>query len=102
MPRRLMLVSARADPQLRDEVRQGLRPCPEYLRLEERHGVELLDWSRLGLWATTRTTRLSLAHAAAALPKLADVDVVFSDGEHLGIPLALAMRALRLSTPHLM
>jgi glycosyltransferase involved in cell wall biosynthesis len=29
------------------------------------------------------------------------VDVVFSDGEHLGIPMALAMRALRITTPHL-
>ena len=30
------------------------------------------------------------------------VDVVFSDGEHVGIPLALAMRTLRIQTPHLM
>jgi glycosyltransferase involved in cell wall biosynthesis len=97
-----MLVSARADAQVRDEIRRGMRPCPEYLRLEERHGVDLLDWSLLGTGAIARTTRLSLAHTAAALRRLADVDVVFSDGEHLGMPLALAMRALRLSKPHLM
>jgi glycosyltransferase involved in cell wall biosynthesis len=29
------------------------------------------------------------------------VEVVFSDGEHLGIPLAIAMRVLRIRTPHL-
>jgi glycosyltransferase involved in cell wall biosynthesis len=28
-------------------------------------------------------------------------DVVFSDGEHVGIPLALALRTLRITTPHL-
>ncbi len=50
-PRFLMLVSDRAEARRR-EVDDGLRPCPEYLRLAERHGVELLDWSGLG-WATT-------------------------------------------------
>ena len=29
-------------------------------------------------------------------------DVVFSDGEHVGIPLAMAMRVLRIRTPHLL
>jgi glycosyltransferase involved in cell wall biosynthesis len=32
---------------------------------------------------------------------LRQADVVFSDGEHLGIPVALAMTALRIRTPHL-
>jgi glycosyltransferase involved in cell wall biosynthesis len=101
MTRFLMLVSARADGRLRDAVRDGQRPCPEYLRLEERHGVELLDWSHLGPAATRRSARLSLAHVRAALPVLRDVDAVFSDGEHIGVPLALAMRVRRLRTPHL-
>ena len=84
-----MLVSARADAGLRDDVREGRRPCPEYLRLEERHGVELLDWSRLGPGAAGRTARLSMSHAAAALRRLGGLDAVFSDGEHVGVPLAL-------------
>lgn len=101
-PRVLMLVSERADRRLRESVAQGRRPCPEYLLLEERYGVELLDWSRLAGGGCGRGLRLSVRHALAAARRLADYDVVLSDGEHLGIPLALAMRALRISTPHLM
>lgn len=104
MTRCLMLVSARTDERLREDVRQGARPRPEYLRLEEHHGVQLMDWSQLGPTAVARTTRLSLAHAKAALRRLSDhdLDVIFSDGEHIGIPLALGMRLRRLRTPHLM
>lgn len=96
-----MLVSDRADAR-RMEVRLGRRPCPEYLRLEERHGVELLDWSQLGDGARSRSARLSVAHAAAALRRLGELDAVFSDGEHVGVPLALAMRVSGRGTPHLM
>jgi glycosyltransferase involved in cell wall biosynthesis len=78
-----------------------LRPCPEYLRLEERHGVRLLDWSGLGAGTQRRSVRLSLRHVRAALAELPHTDVVLSDGEHVGIPLALAMRARRNTTPHL-
>jgi glycosyltransferase involved in cell wall biosynthesis len=101
MTRFLMLVSARADRELRDAVRDGRRPCPEYLRLEERHGVELLDWSRLGPSATRRSARLSIAHTRSAIAGLRGAGAVFSDGEHVGVPLALALLARRDPTPHL-
>jgi glycosyltransferase involved in cell wall biosynthesis len=97
-----MLVSARADALLRDEVMAGRRPCPEYLRLERDHGVVLCDWSQLRKGQGQRSTRLSIRHAAAALRLMHDFDVVFSDGEHVGIPIALAMRALGDLRPHLM
>ncbi len=96
-----MLVSDRADAR-REEVRRGHRPCPEYLRLEERHDVELLDWSRLGDWASGRSARVSVVHAAAGLRRASCYDAVFSDGEHVGVPLALGMRARGPGRPHLM
>jgi glycosyltransferase involved in cell wall biosynthesis len=98
----LALVSARADAALREAVCEGRRPCPEYLRLEERHEVELLDWSRLGPWACARSPHVSAAHAAAALQRISNFDAVFSDGEHVGVPLAMAMRARRVARHHLM
>jgi glycosyltransferase involved in cell wall biosynthesis len=70
----------------------------EFLELERRHGMELFDWSRLG-GRRQRSRLLSLRHVAAALPRLRDHDVVFSDGEHLGIPMALAM-SVGPSRPH--
>lgn len=97
-----MLVSACADDRLRVSIRQGLRPNTEFLRLEERHGIELLDWSRLWPKASSRSSRQSLMHAAAGLKRLRGVDVVFSDGEQVGLPLAMGMRACGFHTPHLM
>jgi glycosyltransferase involved in cell wall biosynthesis len=98
----LMLVSARIDAGLREQVRAGRRPRPEYIVLEEVHGLRLLDWSRLGRAGRRRDLRSSLGHALAGLGKLGDHDAVLSDGEHVGVPLALGMRALRRSTPHVM
>jgi glycosyltransferase involved in cell wall biosynthesis len=100
-PQALMLVSADVSESLREEVRAGLRPCPEYLLLEDRYGVRLLDWSGLSGGPHRRSAGLSVRHAGAALSELRTTDVVLSDGEHVGIPLALAMRARRDSTPHL-
>jgi glycosyltransferase involved in cell wall biosynthesis len=100
--RTLMLVSCRVDGRLREEVACGRRPHPEFLRLERDHGVDLLDWSRLPGSADRRSLRQSIAHTRAALERVEDVDAVFSDGEHVGIPLALAMRVLRRRVPHLM
>jgi glycosyltransferase involved in cell wall biosynthesis len=96
-----MLVSARVDAQLRQEVADGIRPRPEYLLLESIHDVELLDWSRIPGQVRARSRWRSSVHVAAALRRLHGFDVVFSDGEHVGIPLALAMRGLGLTTPHL-
>jgi glycosyltransferase involved in cell wall biosynthesis len=95
-----MLVSAPADHHLRAQVRDGNRPRPEYLRLEE-EGVELLDWSRLKTPLARRSWLGSARHAQAALRRLGDFDVVFSDGEQVGVPLALGMMARRIKTPHL-
>ncbi len=97
---KLMLVSADVEQSLRTEVHAGLRPCPEYLRLEDRHGVRLLDWNGLSEGPHRRSVGLSLRHARAALTELPRADVVLSDGEHVGIPLALAMRARGCTTPH--
>jgi glycosyltransferase involved in cell wall biosynthesis len=97
-----MIVSAYADAQRRLDVANDVRPQPEFLRLEEDHGVTLLDWTQLGLSSGHRSVGRSLRHVRAALSRLSDFDVVFSDGEHVGIPLALSMSMLRRRTPHVM
>jgi hypothetical protein len=96
-----MLVSANVDQRLRSEVAAGLRAMPEYLVLERRHGVELFDWSQLGVPDGHRSLTRSIRHVFAALSRAKDFDVVFTDGEHLGLPLALLLRALRVGTPQL-
>jgi glycosyltransferase involved in cell wall biosynthesis len=99
-PRSLMLVSAPADEGFRRLVRDGVRPRPEYLRLED-EGVELLDWSRLTPPVTRRTWLGSVRHARAALRRLEGFDVVFSDGEPVAVPLALSLMRRRMEMPHL-
>jgi glycosyltransferase involved in cell wall biosynthesis len=96
-----MLVSDWVDQELRDDVRLGRRPCPEYLVLEERFGVELLDWSMLPGGRRGRSTLLSLRHARAAGRRLGDFDVVLTDGEHLAAPMGLLLRASRTRPRHL-
>jgi hypothetical protein len=99
--RSLMLVSAAADQRLRADVKEGARPRPEYLRLEE-EGVDLLDWSRLDPPHTKRSWLGSVRHVRAALDLARRCDVVFSDGEPVGVPMALAMMARGIELPHLM
>jgi len=98
--RALMLVSASADASLRDAVAGGVRPRPEFLHLEETHGVDLLDWSQLPPRAQGRSVRTSLTHVRAALQRVRDYDVVLSDGEHVGIPMALALAQLHRDVRH--
>jgi glycosyltransferase involved in cell wall biosynthesis len=100
--RTLMLVSSTVDTSLRQQVAAGSRPAPEFLRLERDHGVRLLDWSQLPHPRHRRSLLQSIAHVRAALDRLDAHDAVLSDGEHVGIPLALAMRALRRDVPQLM
>jgi glycosyltransferase involved in cell wall biosynthesis len=97
----LMLVSANVDAFLRAQVAEGIRPRPEYLLLEAGFNVRLLDWSALPGSGQGRSRWRSAVHAAAALRALDGHGVVFSDGEHVGIPLALALRTLGIKTPHL-
>lgn len=98
--RSLMLVSAPADERMRTEVRDGSRPEPEYLRLEH-EGVEVLDWSRLDPPLRSRTWMGSVRHAKAAMRRALEVEVVFSDGEQVGVPMALGMMTRGIKTPHL-
>lgn len=99
--RTLMLVSADAGVRTRSDVAAGTRPCPDFLRLEAAYGVQLLDWAAMGKAPDYRSVTGSTRHVAASLPHLRRSACVLSDGEHVGIPLSLAMTLLRISTPHL-
>jgi glycosyltransferase involved in cell wall biosynthesis len=101
-PRYVMLVTAQADESLREEVARRRRPCPDYLELERAHGVELIDWSILGRSPQHRSRVAAARLAIASLARVRSADAVLSDGEPVGVPLALAMRAFGINTPHLM
>ncbi len=98
--RSLVLVSADAGSTIRREVQAGRRPCPEYLRLESRHQAQLLDWRMAG--PVRRRSLRAVVHAVRALPPARTAGAVLSDGEHVGLPLAVAMSCLHVATPHVM
>jgi hypothetical protein len=97
-----MLVSASADKAARDAVAADFRPRPEYLVLEADHGVELLDWSLLPGKPRHRSAAVAMLHVAYAAARLRHYDAVFTDGEHLGLLLAVAAAGVGLRRPHLM
>ena len=97
-----MLVSARADAVVREQVAADMRPCPEYLVLERDYGIELLDWSRLPGKPRRRSAAVSLLHVAWAAPRLWRYDAVFTDGEHLGLLLSMVTASVGPRRPHLM
>lgn len=100
--RPLMLVSARADEELRREVAGGMRPRPEFLVLEGDHEVDLLDWSQLPRRVARRgrSVTTSMVQVRAALCRARPPAAILSDGEHLGIPLGMALGASRRRVPH--
>jgi len=98
----LMLVSANAGPELRRMAEEGHRPVPEFLQLEDRFGVRLLDWSAFRAGQGGRSLGRSLRHVAVAMRVLDQYEVVLSDGEHLGVPLALAMGVQGARPRHVM
>jgi glycosyltransferase involved in cell wall biosynthesis len=94
----LMLVSADASV-ARADVAAKARPCPEYLMLEREYGIRLLDWSRLRHPPAARTAASSLRHAFEALRMRPSSSALLSDGENIGLPVALGLRTLRGSRP---
>lgn len=96
-----MLVSADAGHAVRRAVDAGERPMPEYLALERDYAVKLIDWSRVGI-TPGRSPARSVRQAQAARRAAADTDVVFSDGEHVGIPLGAALQTMGPVRPHVM
>lgn len=94
-PPPMMLVSARVTESIRADASVGQRPLTEYLVLEREHGVHLFDWSELRRSPTTRGKRASVRHALAAWRLARSTSAVLSDGEHVGLPLAAAMRFKR-------
>ena len=96
----LLLVSASSGTDVREEVSTGLRPCPEYLRLQSLIGADITDWTPTS--ALRRKSVRAATLAAVSLRRAAGCRSVLSDGEHVGLPLALGMQLLGIRTPHVM
>lgn len=105
-PRTLLLIEANVDPALHAEIAADRYPRKDYFELARTLQANILDWSSI---EESRVSRLlarlagkSLAQAWLAFRQRQRYDVLYSDSERLGIPLALLLKLARARTPHIM
>jgi glycosyltransferase involved in cell wall biosynthesis len=94
-PRVLVTVSGRIPDEVREQVRTGRRPRVDYLELADRLGADLLDhdaalasFGRLGSLLRRLIGGNGVLAVATAL-RQHRYDVVLTDGEQIGLPLAV-------------
>ncbi len=105
-PRTLLLIEANVDPALHAEIAADRYPRKDYFELARTLQADILDWAAI---EESRVSRLlarfvgkSLAQAWLAFRQRQRYDVLYSDSERLGIPLALLLKLARAHTPHIM
>src|SRR5688572_12920301 len=83
---------------------RGDAPKKDYTAIAQRLNADLLDWSaaRRNLLLRLLCAVIGIAAVQALLAYLTrhDYDVILTDGEHIGIPLALLLKATRSRTLH--
>jgi glycosyltransferase involved in cell wall biosynthesis len=102
MPKTLFVVSANLP---HGPVHDPAGPRKDYVAVAERLGdVDVLDWSRTRrvgrARAIERTLGLAAAQAWVAYTLRDSYDVILTDGEHVGIPLALLLKQQGARVPH--
>jgi len=79
-------------------------PKKDYAAIARRLGADLLDWSAVWrnplLRLLASLVGLAVVQAWLAFRRRGDYDVLLTDGEHIGIPLALLLKLARAKTAH--
>ena len=96
----LLTVSGSISPQLESELQQGKRPVPDYLAMSQKFDADLLDYPGaraasgfFGKLIEKLAGRNALL-AWACFIQARRYRVIFTDGEQVGIPLALLLKSL--------
>jgi glycosyltransferase involved in cell wall biosynthesis len=96
MPRVLFAVSATVGAQ------RG--PRKDYAALGSALSADVIDYTSISqsplARLVARFANRAIAQAVLAFQRRADYDVILTDGEHIGIPLALMLKAVRARTAH--
>ncbi len=97
-PRVLLLIPSNIEPDTKRETELGHRPQPDFYALQNRLQADIRDYSSITGQGVPLVVR-AVAHIsrAAALAVLGyalrgDYDIIFSNGENVGIPLACLLR----------
>lgn len=83
---------------------QGDGPKKDYAAIAERLGADVLDWSAARqsplLRLLTKLVGVSVVQAWLAFSRRRSYDVILTDGEHIGIPLALLLKLAQSKKAH--
>src|SRR5947209_7658843 len=107
-PRVLMLVPSVAKRDTAEAVARDAHPTMDYVALQQATGADLLDYASLEAGSQPALARLmrragrDAALAALGYSRRADYDVIFSNGENVGIPLAALLRRHRARPGHVL
>ena len=106
MTRVLLLATVESAEKTRESVRRREGPRREYLELADLFGADVIDSSAMrdhptARWLARFTVR-GAGHAWLASRLIKNYDVVFSDGEHIGLPLAMMLKGRRDRPRHVM
>ncbi len=98
-PRVLLVISANPTDEMRAEIRAGRQPRRDYEMLRDVLDADMLTpevarRSRLGSFLSRRAGR-SLALAVEAFRRRQGYEVIYTDGENVGLPLALLLTLTR-------
>ena len=97
-PRIALTVSGVISPEVEDAIDAGIRPLADYVAMSRATGATLMDWSHLranGSATTNAIRRLagnSIGLAHHLFRNRSHIDAVITDGEQIGIPLAVMLR----------
>ena len=105
MTRTLFVVSVNLPSGLpNDPPSTGDAPKKDYAVIARRLAADLLDWSaarrNLLLRLLCRVLGIAVVQALLAFQRRHAYDVILTDGEHIGIPLALLLKLTRARTQH--
>jgi glycosyltransferase involved in cell wall biosynthesis len=104
--RTLILASARVNPEAREAITDGRSPRKDFLDLAAYLDADLVDHcaiDRSWKWRSMRAMLgTAITMACIGFSRRRRYDHVFSDGEHIGLPLALLLRLSRRRLRHVM
>lgn len=105
-PTAIVSVSGTIPETLEEDVAAGRRPRPDYVVIAERMGAQIIDFTaatsdlgRLGSLVAGRAGN-NIALAMALFRRARHADVIFTDGEQVGLPYAAMSRVLRKRPAH--